>query len=274
VTELGDWIDQQTKLVEESGATPKNLVLEGPDGRPWATLPVATEGLQQRAEAAQRSLESTMPNGSHSARWVLFDGQLAQFSCLPCVLRGRSQDATAAAKDAQAFARATSVQLANTEHLATLQKNLLDQAFKRLEETQEDRFELKEALSNIVNANQDADFRQKQFEAGERRLDEILKTVAPMFGAAANILAEKFMRWSEEQEKERERAKKRKRRRGLPASAPNDGKNPPPPVDSPGNAAGGKSTARMGSAALGRKRRGGANSKKPARATKKGSVKK
>lgn len=243
---IAEWLPEQLKLVEENGRAPRSLVLEGPDGRPWGTWAVANDETLDKAQGSLRVLEGTLPAGGHSARWVILDAEGTQFACLPTILRGRSSDASAAAKDAQSFARATSIQLQAAEHLAQIQKNMLDRVSKQLEETSENMYQLQETLAGIVNANAEAEERKQKFEAGEKRLDEVLQSVKPMFEAAAEIGAEKFLRWaSAEEVKKRATAKKRKRRsKALPGRSQGDGPNKPPPPVAPRDATRGRPKAR------------------------------
>lgn len=213
-TRIETWIEEQRRLVEMGGQTAYSFLLEGPDGKTWATFPAGAPELVGMVNEAQRGLEAQLAAGqTHSAKWVSMDAEGRQLACLPCVLRGQSNEAAGAAKDTLAFTRATSQHLLASEALVTMYKNLAERLGNELEEERQENAMLREALVTMRDTNFEAELERTKALNDERRFDSALEELKPLLGIATNIVGEKVVKWVKEAEEEKERAKKRRRRK-------------------------------------------------------------
>lgn len=225
---LESWIEEQKRLVELGGQTAYSFLLEGPDGKTWATFPANAEGLATMCAEAQRGLEAQLAAGQvHSAKWVSMDAEGRQLACMPCVLRGQSSEAAGAAKDTLAFTRATSQHLLASEALVTMWKNLAERLGAELEEERQENTALREALVSLRDSNIDVEIERQKALNDERRFDVALEELKPLFTIATNIVGEKVTKWVAAQEEEKARGKrKRKPRAGNSNGAAHAGAGP------------------------------------------------
>lgn len=211
---VDEWIEEQKRLVEMGGQTANTFLLEGPDGKTWATFPAAAEELGTMVNEAQRGLEGQLASGQvHSAKWVSLDVEGRQLACLPVVLRGQSNEAAGAAKDSLAFTRATGQHLLASEQLVTMWRNLADRLSKELEEERQENAMLREALVTLRDSNVDVELERTRALNDERRMDAALEEFRPLLGVATNIIGEKVMKWVKEQEEEKARGKRKRKPR-------------------------------------------------------------
>jgi hypothetical protein len=196
---LSDWLKRQKQIVEAGGRAAHTLILEGPDQKAWGSWPIQMKGLEEGATESQRGLEAGLATGQHLARWVALDAEGAQIAVLPITLQGRSNDASTAAKDAQALQRATSAALNNAEQVQTMLLNQLTRSEARNERIEEDLGELRGLLQGIMAEGQTSAVDSQIALAREARMNDLQKQAAPILDALLGIVAERVVRWSQDE---------------------------------------------------------------------------
>lgn len=189
------WVELQRKVWNcDDDLRAQLICLENGNGDTISQWPVDLENLPEVIKTTIDMQSSEMPKGSHRLRLVAYadKSRKTQLNELPQTIRGRSQDATAAYADAIALQRATAMAVTNLENtLAIMQRYAEKSEEGRMEMTENFRLAF-DKLTESNAENFDQKLRFAEFEAKQRRADQMMESLLTCITPVLTIAVEKF----------------------------------------------------------------------------------
>jgi len=191
-----EWLRMQRTQVD-AGVLAARIVLESPQGDPFATWAVSSPALESSVEVIVRELSESLPRGKHACRLVSYDENRQQLSAMPIVLVGVSDPAAQAAEGRIGEQRANALMLSNAEKVVQLYRETLDGVSEHVAAMREglaERDRYIERLESITNE------RQKELiktQAREDRITAIANQFAPLVEVGLGVLSQFTAEWLE-----------------------------------------------------------------------------